>query len=146
MESIILKLSTVSKQEIEKVGAKAANLGELIRNKFSVPEGFIVTTTVYSNFLENNELTRIIQDSLSNIDFTNYISIEEHAKKIQDAFNGSQMSNDVLNEIKKEYERLESREVVVRSSATAEDSEGASFAGQQETFLKIGRASCRERV
>lgn len=137
MKSIILNLSMVSKQEIEKVGAKAANLGELIRNKFSVPEGFIVTTAAYSKFLENNELTRIIQDSLSNINFTDYKTIKECAKKIQDAFNSSQISSDVSNEIKKEYERLDSREVVVRSSATAEDLPSASFAGQYDTFLNL---------
>jgi len=137
MESLIINLSLVSKQEIDKVGAKAANLGELIQNKLPVPEGFIITTNVYSKFLENNNLIGIIQDYLSEIDFTDYKTVKECEKKIQDAFNACQISRDVIYQIKKEYEKLNAQEVVVRSSATAEDLPNASFAGQYDTFLNL---------
>ena len=85
---LTIDLSKISKKDNLKIGSKAANLGELIRNKISVPQGFVVTTEAYSLFLEYNKLNNLIEVELSKIDYKNVNSVDECAKKIQEAIMG----------------------------------------------------------
>lgn len=134
---LTMDLSKISKKDSPKIGSKAANLGELIRNKISVPQGFVVTTEAYSLFLEFNELNKLIEVELSKIDYNNIDSVDECAKKVQEAIKESMIPPEIIDEIKHKYESLSLDIVAVRSSATAEDLPTASFAGQYDTFLNL---------
>lgn len=134
---LTIDLSKISKKDNPKIGSKAANLGELLRNKITVPQGFVLTTEAYSLFLEFNKLNNLIEVELSKIDYKNVDSIDECAKKVQDAIKESMIPLEIINEIKQKYEDLSLDNVAVRSSATAEDLPTASFAGQYDTFLNL---------
>ncbi|MFX0115823.1 MAG: PEP/pyruvate-binding domain-containing protein, partial [Candidatus Hodarchaeota archaeon] len=56
----ILKLSEIEFDDFRRVGGKAVNLGVLIRNGFSVPMGFVLTTNAYSSFVEENNFEDLI--------------------------------------------------------------------------------------
>ncbi len=149
--------SDLGKEDVKLVGGKAANLGEMRRINLPVPNGFAITSEAYSYFLEETELKEKIYDMLK-IDEENTRLLEETAKKIRVIIENAEMPQDLRNEIIEAYETLSVDKqtlstasgdalsilkmsdlpfVAVRSSATAEDSSTASFAGQQETFLNI---------
>ncbi|MDN5796065.1 MAG: hypothetical protein L0H79_09990 [Intrasporangium sp.] len=114
MSEYCVRLDDVGREDLPHVGGKAANLGELTRGGFDVPAGFVVTTAVYR---------RVVGAALS--------ANEVRAREVP---------GDVAAAITRAYEDLCSGSVAVRSSATAEDLPGATFAGQQDTYLDVDGA------
>ena len=135
-ESLTIDLNEITNKDKE-VGSKAANLGKLIKNKFSVPNGFVVKTTAYDLFLKDNNLIELIQKALKSIDYSNLESVKNATNTISDSFEKSSFPKELIDEIKLKYQPFSSYGVAVRSSATAEDLPKASFAGQYDTFLNI---------
>lgn len=137
----ILWFRQVDKEDISLVGGKGANLGEIARAGFPVPDGFIITSTAYFNFLRDNNLTTKINHLLGTINFNKSESLLQVASHIQKLIKSSELSDELIKDIIKNYRilsgPLSDALVAVRSSATAEDLPGASFAGQQETFLNV---------
>ncbi|MCK4371454.1 MAG: PEP/pyruvate-binding domain-containing protein, partial [Candidatus Lokiarchaeota archaeon] len=119
------------------VGSKAANLGKLIKNNFSVPTGFVVKIAAYDLFLKNNNLIELIQKTLKSIDYSNLESVKNNANTISDTFEKSSFPKELIEEINLKYQPFSSYGVAIRSSATAEDMPKASFAGQYDTFLNV---------
>lgn len=62
---------------------------------------------------------------------------EHAALTIRGLFEQGLLSEEIRQEFLTAYQQLGGSAVAVRSSATAEDLPGASFAGQQETFLNV---------
>lgn len=142
----------VDKEDIDLVGGKGANLGEMTKAGFPVPPGFIVTSHAYKHFLDESKLRIKIADSLHNLDVNNSKALDKVSKTIQHFIIRSAFPKELALEIIRAYFRLEKGilkhpRVAVRSSATAEDLPGASFAGQQSTFLNVqGEANLIEKV
>ncbi|MDW2800848.1 PEP/pyruvate-binding domain-containing protein [Clostridium boliviensis] len=121
MSNYVTALINVGKQDIEIVGGKGANLGELLQAGIRVPDGFAVTTEGFRTFIQANE-----------------INCELTAEAIQEKIRAGRFSKDIQSEILAMYDSMgTNRRVAVRSSATAEDLPEASFAGQQETYLNV---------
>jgi len=139
-----------SSNDIALVGGKGANLGELARAGQAVPTAFIVTTKAYKVFIAHNRLQQLIVDSLLNADYGDVVDLATRASRIRDAFLAGEIPAEVVSEIDRSYGQLgagTSVAVSVRSSATAEDLPGTSFAGQQDTYLHIlGAHSVVEHV
>ncbi len=138
----VLWLDEVDKDDVPIVGGKAANLGELIRVGIPVPEGFVVDGKTFMDFLESSGLKDKIISILNSINVEDTKQLEEASRKIREMIESTPMPKDVEEEIKQAYRKLceeagEEVFVAVRSSATAEDLPGASFAGQQETYLNV---------
>lgn len=142
----------VDKDDVAVVGGKGANLGEMTKNGFPVPPGFIVTVHAYNEFLDHAKLRDVISNLLSSTDVNDSRQLEKTAQKIQTLITRSAFPRDIGLEIVRAYFKLGAGAlkhpvVAVRSSATAEDLPGASFAGQQETFLNVqGEANLIEKV
>ncbi len=142
----------VDKDDVGVVGGKGANLGEMTQAGFPVPPGFIVTVSAYEKFLEDNKLRATIHSLLSDLDVSKSKDLEKAAKDIQKLIIRSAFPRDIALEVIRAYfklgaDALKHPVVAVRSSATAEDLPGASFAGQQETFLNVqGEANLVEKV
>jgi pyruvate,water dikinase len=130
------------KEALALVGGKNASLGELIRAGIPVPPGFSVTTDAYLEFITGS-LKDQIEQILSGIDLQNVASLEEASGVIRQVMAQTPFSQKMEEEIASNYEALSQvfdtpdLPVAVRSSATAEDLPGASFAGQQDTFLWV---------
>jgi pyruvate,water dikinase len=131
------------KEAIGLVGGKNASLGELIKADIPVPPGFSVTTETYSEFLSGGGLKEKIENLLSKIDIQDVSSLENASKVIRQLMAEATFSKRIEEEISSNYQALtqvcdvRDLPVAVRSSATAEDLPGASFAGQQDTFLWV---------
>jgi len=141
MEKFVNFLDELGKEDVLLVGGKGANLGEMFRAKIPVPEGFVVNTNAYKKFLdENPEIKEEISRILKETDVRNTKMLEANTKKIRDLIMSVKMPSEISDEIKKAYKKLSGQNdifVAVRSSATAEDSPEASFAGQQDTYLNV---------
>jgi len=142
----------VGREDIPLVGGKGANLGEMTKAGFPVPNGFIVTSEAYYAFLEENNLRDRIAVILNNLDVNNAKALEQASTKVRNIIEHSPVPSEVAKQMFKAYFQLDKSIwknplVAVRSSATAEDLPTASFAGQQETFLNIkGEANLLEKV
>ncbi|MDI7261228.1 MAG: PEP/pyruvate-binding domain-containing protein [Thermodesulfobacteriota bacterium] len=140
------------KEALALVGGKNASLGELIRAGIPVPPGFSVTTEAYLEFITGS-LQAKIEQILSRIDLQNVASLDEASTMIRHVMAQTRFSKKVEEEIRFNYEALAKvfdvpdLPVAVRSSATAEDLPGASFAGQQDTFLWVqGHEEVLEKI
>jgi len=131
----------IDKDDLALVGGKGANLGEMTKAGFPVPNGFAVTTIAYDAFLKHNNIVNTINDFLKQVDVNDPEQLNSASKKIQKIVGEGEIPNDVAVDIVRYYKKLggafSSALVAVRSSATAEDLPGMSFAGQQATFLNI---------
>ncbi|HLA23639.1 MAG TPA: phosphoenolpyruvate synthase [Candidatus Nanoarchaeia archaeon] len=153
---LIKWFSEINKKSISVAGGKGANLGEMYNLGVQVPPGFVITAQAYDYFLERNKLKEKIKSILKEVDYNNSGKIEEATSRIRKLITDSQIPQDLEKEILEAYENLHAGKingkktaeeilekggnevlVAVRSSATSEDLEDASFAGQQETFLNI---------
>src|SRR5690242_8415684 len=123
MDCYVLDLSQIDRTQVALAGGKGAHLGELWRiDGVDVPAGFCVTTDAF----------RRVMADLPSIDALEHTAIPE----------------DLAAEITDAYARLgASAACAVRSSATAEDLPGASFAGQHDSYLNVvGAAAILEHV
>ncbi|KKS98311.1 MAG: phosphoenolpyruvate synthase, pyruvate, water dikinase [Candidatus Gottesmanbacteria bacterium GW2011_GWA2_43_14] len=155
----------IDKEDIPVVGGKGANLGEMFKAKIPVPYGFVVTSQSYFQFLRETKLDRKIADQLKNLDHHNSNLLNSISKNIRNLILSQPIPEDIAREIIFAYTELTGRSqkkmklldklssllknpyVAVRSSATAEDLPGASFAGQQDTYLNVsGEASVIRKV
>lgn len=125
------------------VGGKNASLGELLKAEIPVPPGFAITTHSYRRFLEEGGIRDEIYKNLDNVKADDVESGEKASKIIRGLIENTPVGQELEDYIGEFYRRLSKRCYVpavpaaVRSSATAEDLPGASFAGQQDTFLWI---------
>jgi phenol phosphorylase subunit beta len=132
-----------TKDSVPLVGGKCASLGELIHAGVRVPPGFAVTTEGYRAFLRESGVDREIAARLAKLDANDLGALERASAAIRAAIEAQPFSTAMEDLIGEAYRRLGVRcampavPVAVRSSATAEDLPGASFAGQQDTYLWI---------
>ncbi|MEK7168424.1 MAG: phosphoenolpyruvate synthase [Patescibacteria group bacterium] len=138
---LVIEFKDIDKSDIALVGGKGANLGEMTKAGFPVPNGFAVTVPAYELFLEENNIATKIYEILEVIDVEDPAQLETASKRIQKIINTSKFPDSVFSELVKSYKKLgglfHDALVAVRSSATAEDLPGMSFAGQQATFLNV---------
>ncbi len=125
--------------DLARVGGKGANLGRLTQAGFVVPPGFVVGTTAYSAHVESNEgLKKRISDALATVNYGNADELEACVVQIRNWIVKTPMPGPLAAEIERCYATLGADSyVAVRSSGTAEDLEGASFAGLHDTYLDI---------
>jgi pyruvate,water dikinase len=141
-----LKYEEVGIKDVGEVGGKNASLGEMIRTLHAkgvpVPSGFTITATAYFHFLKETKLDEFIRATLKGLNTKNLKELQRCGKLVREKMMKTEFPADLTEEIRKGYKELEKRygrnaDVAVRSSATAEDLPGASFAGEQESYLGI---------
>ncbi len=123
MSKYILSFEDIRKENIPSAGGKGANLGEMTAARINIPGGGVLIADAYDAFLSAN-----------GIEPERYAD----AADIRNAIMQGTVPADIRKEVEDFYTSLGSdSRVAVRSSATAEDLEDASFAGQQETYLNV---------
>jgi pyruvate,water dikinase len=150
---LVIWFKELNKDDIPYVGGKCANLGELYgKIGIPVPNGFAVSADAFRIFLEKNRAAKKIDALLAGLDVNDPALLEETSRKIRAQLEGLPMPREIRDSILAAYREL-GRErgkkevaVAVRSSATAEDLPGASFAGQQDTFLNVAGKTLLQKV
>lgn len=129
----ILWFEEVNAKDTPLVGGKGSSLGEMY-GIMPVPNGFCLTVKAYKEVLHahHNEFLELLKKR----DIENLEELEAVANIIKTKIHTVTLPSDVEKSIRESYRKLKGK-VAVRSSATTEDLEEASFAGQQDTFLNI---------
>ena len=122
----IRRLADVGRGDLAVAGGKGANLGELTRAGLPVPSGFVLTTAAYRTYVDRSGIGEKILATVAG---------DDAAARIRAMFTAP-IPEALSEELRAARTEL-GPAVAVRSSATAEDLEDASFAGQQDTFLNV---------
>ena len=124
------QLTDVGRGDLALAGGKGANLGELTRAGFPVPAGVVLTTDAYRAYVATTGIGERILAALADTERS-----DGPASRIRALFTAA-IPDEVAGELLAARKEL-GPSVAVRSSATAEDLDDASFAGQQDTFLDV---------
>ena len=139
--ALLRRFEDLSKQDTDYAGGKGANLGEMTAAGLPVPPGFVVGASSYALFCDANGLRNRIEERLSSVDVDDTAALDLATKEVRKMVEAEPVPEDVASEIRDAYLELagdrDNPPVAVRSSATAEDTEAASFAGMNETFLNV---------
>ncbi len=144
---LLLWFDQINNNDVEIVGGKNASLGEmyvsLAEKGIQVPNGFVITAEGYRRFINEAGLESFIYSELKDLDTGDIKALQKAGKKIREAIIKANLSPELSEEIKVAYENLsnaynqKNTDVAIRSSATAEDLPGASFAGEHDTYLNV---------
>lgn len=145
MSKDILWFEEVGQNDGARVGGKGANLGELTKAGLPVPPGFNITADAYFEYVKETGLNEKIGAILEGFDKEDSKDLQARAEKIQGLILATPLPEHLKAQIIESYHQLAEKSgtplaelyVAVRSSATAEDLAGASFAGQQSTYLNV---------
>ena len=146
-QKYILPYEEIGIQDVAQVGGKNASLGEMIVSLKSkgvpVPSGFVVTADAYYHFLKDTKLDVFIAKTLAGLNTKNLKDLAKRGKLVRETIIKANLPKDLEQDIVAAYRDIiekrygKNSDVAVRSSATAEDLPGASFAGEQESYLGI---------
>ena len=146
MMSMVKFFRELGIEDIVEVGGKNASLGEMYQNLTShgvrVPNGFAITALAYKYVLDENDTWKMIHKVLDHLDVNDVTALQKAGKMCREAIIQAVLPQDLKRSIAKAYDELKKEygdtlSLAVRSSATAEDSPEASFAGQNDTYLNI---------
>ncbi len=139
--ALLRRFEDLSKQDVDYAGGKGANLGEMTAAGLPVPPGFVVGASSYALFCDVGGLRDRIEEQLSAVDVDDTAALDIATKEVRKMVEAEPIPDEVASEIRTAYLELagdrDNPPVAVRSSATAEDTEAASFAGMNETFLNV---------
>jgi len=146
----------VGAAQVDLVGGKGANLGEMTTRDLPVPPGFCLTASAYREFIQATGLDETIRNILAETQLDDPADVKAKSARIRGLITEQSVPTTIAREILDGYHRLGQElgsvdvaqvPVAVRSSATAEDLPTASFAGQQDTYLNVrGEAELLDRV
>lgn len=138
MEKYVLSFNEIDKTCFPYVGGKGANLGEMVKAGFPVPQGFCITTRAYRAFVQQSIEINGLFDQLGHVNPDDLEQTCKLGQGIREHLQSMPMPDDIRADILKAFHATgKDKAYAVRSSATAEDLPSASFAGQQDTYLNI---------
>ncbi len=146
----IFSYSEITREMVDRVGGKSANLGE-VHNRVGLPtpEGFAITTDAFDFFMSENDLFDEINREKMAIDPADAESIVSAGEAIQRLILSAPVPRDLRDSVLSAYDDMAagvqqtdssraSSPISMRSSAVGEDSE-LSFAGQYVSILNVPR-------
>lgn len=156
MQKLILPFGQLAKKDVGIAGGKGASLGEMTQAGIPVPPGFVVLAAGFDRFLHETDLEVDIEAQLKLVKYNEVSTVERASRVIRDMISKSKMPKDLQSLIMNKYKKLARGEwrgtsghkfyVAVRSSATAEDSSQASWAGELETYLNTNQTTLLKHV
>ncbi|WP_277540304.1 phosphoenolpyruvate synthase [Haloarcula laminariae] len=140
-----LWLAEIGADDLDRVGGKAASLGELAGAGLPVPSAFVVSAGTYRAFIEDTGIAEALFDAVD-VDSDDSTALAGAAERAQELILETEVPPAVREDVLAAYDEMGDGPVAVRSSATAEDLPDASFAGQQDTYLNVERPDLLDRV
>lgn len=138
--------ASLNKNSVSEAGGKGAQLGEMSKAGIPIPPGFVVLSQTFDRFLEETDLNVEIDAALKKVNLKNINSVDRYSNVIRDLIHDFKIPADISKEILFSFDQLRAKYVAVRSSATAEDSKVASWAGELETYLYVTRTNLLEMM
>ncbi|KAJ2962517.1 hypothetical protein NQZ79_g2375 [Umbelopsis isabellina] len=136
--SYVIPFSEIDKASLSEVGGKGANLGEMLKAGFPVPNGMCISTTAYQVFVASSLKMPNFFNELQSLQAGDLARVQEFGSRIREHLETLPIPSEIQKDIEDAWLRTgKDKFYAVRSSATAEDLPSASFAGQQDTYLNI---------
>ncbi|TVQ60150.1 MAG: phosphoenolpyruvate synthase [Spirulina sp. DLM2.Bin59] len=135
--SLTRSLNALNSHDLPIAGGKGISLGAMLGAGLPVPGGFAVLTQAYQDFVTHNSLAEPVRQLVEDVPADDPATLAAAAQTLKDRFLAGTIPPHVAGAIATAYADIGSGLVVVRSSATAEDLPGASFAGQHDSFLNV---------
>lgn len=149
----IKNFTEISKKDVGIAGGKGASLGEMTRlfeprqaQANPIPPGFVVTASAFDRFLEETDLLQEVEAQLEKINYADVNSVDGASYILRNLIFNASMPKNLGKEILASFKKLGAKFVAVRSSATAEDSSTASWAGELESYLNTTEKTLIENV
>jgi len=137
----VIGFERLDRSDVSRVGGKGANLGELTAAGLPVPPGFVVSASAYAAFCDGSGLRARIAERLAAVKVEDTAQLDRAAAEVRSIIETEPLPGWLEDTICEAYLALGSDDphtaVAVRSSATAEDTASASFAGMNETLLNV---------
>lgn len=137
--TFVKPFSDLRKTDAGIAGGKGASLGEMTNAGIPVPPGVVILAEVFDRFLAETDLTQEVVAQLAKVHTEDIASVERASEALHALITGAEMPADIASEIMAAHEKLGAEFVAVRSSATAEDSSAASWAGELDSYLNTTR-------
>jgi rifampicin phosphotransferase len=139
MQAYVIGLHEIDRTKARLVGGKGANMGELARLEgVRVPAGFCVTTEAFQRIMATASSIGGLLDRLALLAAEDRDEIRALSGELRQIIEATAVPDDLHAALTQALSRLGAEDAyAVRSSATAEDLPGASFAGQQDTYLNV---------
>jgi len=135
---LVLSFADIGASDLPRVGGKGANLGEMTRHGFAVPPGFCVTTEAFTRFMEGSGQGEAVYAELEALEPGDIDGTARAGARVRERLLSAPIPAEVAEAVVAALRSAgASHAYAVRSSATAEDLPGASFAGQQDTYLNV---------
>jgi pyruvate,water dikinase len=145
-----MKISKVFKEigrdDAAIAGGKGASLGEMTQAKLPVPPGFVILAESFDYFVEKAGLEKKIEAELKKVRPTKQTTVDKASETIRQLILEAKMPEEIKKEAEAQFNKLGATLVAVRSSATAEDSSAASWAGELETYLNVTNKNLMESI
>ncbi|MBI4054087.1 MAG: hypothetical protein HY397_02030 [Candidatus Doudnabacteria bacterium] len=139
MSNLVRSFAQISHKDVQIAGGKGASLGEMTRAKIPVPPGFVVLSSAFDRFLEETDIGVDIEAILKKVNHKDINSVDRASNEIRSLVEKEDFPKDLAQAVFDNFKQLGAPLVAVRSSATAEDSKVASWAGELETYLNTTR-------
>ena len=138
---------TLRRTDTPVAGGKGANLGELTAAGLPVPQGFVITGQAYLHALDVAGCRKRLLEVVGKIDLDDSSALKLASDELQATVRRAGVPDDVRADVLEAFEGLgKGARVAVRSSATAEDTAEASFAGMNETFTNVVGETLIQRI
>src|SRR3989338_7501313 len=131
----ILKFNKLNKKNADIAGGKGASLGEMTQASIPVPEGYVILSDAFERFILETHLTAEIDSILHKVNHEEIHTVDHASEEIKALILSKDMPKDLEKDIMTSFKELNTKYVAVRSSAAAEDSSTAAWAGQLESYL-----------
>ena len=143
---LVRHFSKINKNNVDLAGGKGASLGEMSQAGIPVPPGYVVLSTAFEQFIEQTNIRAEIDAILHTVNHQEIHTVESASQQIQAIILSAEMSPELAKEIHRHFTELKAEFVAVRSSATAEDSSAAAWAGQLDTYLNTTEKTLLQSV
>lgn len=145
-KNYVCNFGQLNKSDVTIAGGKGASLGEMTAAGIAVPPGFVVLAASFEQFIKETGLDVEIEAALNKVNHQDLNSVEEASEKIRAMVLNTAFPPDIAEVVNQEFKALDAKYVAVRSSATAEDSSTASWAGELESYLNTTEENLLDTV
>ncbi|MGK2854724.1 MAG: PEP/pyruvate-binding domain-containing protein, partial [Microbacteriaceae bacterium] len=137
--ALVVRFEQLRLGDAATVGGKGANLGEMTAAGLPIPPGFVVTAEAYRQALDQSGIRQQLLDDFraAAAESEDPARLARAAAALRESVRSIPVPNPVRDAVLEEYHRMGAGAVAVRSSATAEDAAGTSFAGMHETYNNV---------
>jgi len=143
---LVRNFKSLSKKDVAITGGKGASLAKMRQIKIPIPPGFVMLSTAFEKFIEEADIGVEINALWNKLDIKNAENIEINSERMQRIILSKKFPEGWSKDIFREFSRLKTKYVAVRSSATSEDSKSDAWPGQLESYLYVEKKNLLKHI